>query len=131
MKTEVILYFDGVCGLCNEYVDFIMKRDRMKKFMFSPLQSQYAKTNLPGDLVEKIETMALTRNQRIFTKSDAVIEVCKVLGGFWGIARIAYVVPRVLRDWVYDRVASRRHQWFGKNASCRVPTPTEKERFLL
>jgi predicted DCC family thiol-disulfide oxidoreductase YuxK len=125
-----VLFFDGVCGLCNGIVDFILKWDRKKKFLFSPLQSDYAQRVLDPRLTLDLATLVVRKENQTFVRSEAVFEILKVLGGFWTLGLILQIFPRRLLDGLYDRLARRRYQWFGQSATCRVPTPEERSRFL-
>jgi predicted DCC family thiol-disulfide oxidoreductase YuxK len=131
LKASPILFFDGVCGLCNSAVDFVMAKDRQELFKFSPLQSNLAKKKLPRPLTEDLQSLVLMIDDQIYTKSEAVIKVGQALGGLWAIAVVGYVIPAFLRDRMYDFVAQNRYRWFGQKESCRMPTPNERQRFIL
>ncbi len=132
MKTEEgIIFFDGVCGLCNGFVDFIMSIDKGEKFKFSPLQSDFARAQLPPELVTNLNSVAVKVDGQVLTKSAAVMKVLSILGGVWGVLSIARYLPTGLRDSVYDLVAEHRYKIFGKKESCRLPTPEERKRFVL
>lgn len=126
-----ILFFDGVCGLCNGAIDFVMKYDHKEIFLFSPLQSEYAQSRLPTELTENLSTFVVISNGKILIKSDAVLEIFHLLGGRWSVFSILKVLPRFIRNGVYDFVARNRYAWFGQKDTCRLPTLEEKRRFLL
>ncbi|MFN8791716.1 MAG: thiol-disulfide oxidoreductase DCC family protein [Bdellovibrionales bacterium] len=130
-NSGVVLFFDGVCGLCSAAVDFVMARDRRAQFHFSPLQSDYAKTHLEPALYESLGTLVLRVDGQVLTKSDAVIKIAELLGGVWRIAILGRLFPRAVRDALYDFVARHRYRWFGKKETCRLPTPEERARFYL
>lgn len=126
-----IIYFDGVCGLCNGFVDFIMKIDTAGKFKFSPLQSEFAKSRLLPRYTEDLKSVVVEIDGEILEKSDAVFKVFETLGGKWKIAAKLKILPLFLRNAGYDLVAEMRYKIFGKKDTCRLPTPEEKERFVL
>jgi predicted DCC family thiol-disulfide oxidoreductase YuxK len=134
-----ILFFDGHCGLCNRFVDFLYLRDRRGLFRFAPLQGKTATLYVPLDAVPEggpgeralaPRSIVLWENGRIRRKSDAVLSVLAELGGAWRMASILRILPRFLRDALYDFVARNRYRWFGRRAACRLPTPGERVRFL-
>jgi predicted DCC family thiol-disulfide oxidoreductase YuxK len=126
-----IIYFDGVCGLCNGFVDFVMKVDKQGMFHFSPLQSEYAKNNLPPEFVRDLDSVVVQIDGQSFRKSKAVFQVLRELGGAWGILGLLRVLPEGFSNWGYDLVASNRYKIFGKKDTCRLPSADERARFLL
>lgn len=126
-----IIYFDGVCGLCNGFVDFIMKIDSAGKFKFSPLQSEFAKSRLLPRYTDDLKSVVVEIDGEILEKSDAVFKVFETLGGKWKIAAKLKILPLFLRNAGYDLVAEMRYKIFGKKDTCRLPTLEEKERFIL
>lgn len=126
-----VIYFDGVCGLCNGFVDFIMKIDRESKFHFSPLQSEHAKKSLPAEYVQDLDSVVVQIDGKTLRKSKAVFAVLKKLGGVWGMASAFGILPEGLLNKAYDMVAENRYKIFGKKETCRLPSPEERSRFLL
>jgi predicted DCC family thiol-disulfide oxidoreductase YuxK len=128
-----VLFFDGVCGLCNRLVQFVLARDRRRAFRFAPLQGGFAARELAprGARPADLETLlVLTAEGDLLRKSRAVVFVLRELGGGWGaVARLA-VLPAVLLDRAYDLVARTRYRLFGRLEACRVPTASERERFI-
>lgn len=125
-----IVFFDGVCGLCNKFVDFLLKKDKQRKLVFTPLQGITAqRLGLPADLRD-LKTVVFYTKGSYFERSDAVIEIFNTVGGFWKIALASRVLPRRFRNAVYDFVARNRIKWFGQKESCRIPTADERHRFL-
>lgn len=124
-----IVFFDGVCGLCNAFVDFVMARDRGGIFRFATLQGDTAAEKLGQDRGD-LRTVVLVEGPIHYHKSDAALRIIADLGGVWTAARLLLLLPRFLRDWGYDFVAANRYRWFGKKDSCRIPTPGERARFL-
>ena len=130
-RQNPILFFDGVCGLCNRAVDFVLVRDKRRLFRFSPLQGETAREMLTPEDVGDLKSIALFEAGAILRKSDAALRILWLLGGGWRwLGFLGRVVPRGLRDWVYDFVASNRYRWFGKKETCRLPTREERQVFL-
>lgn len=125
-----VIFFDGVCGLCNGFVDFIMKIDKSRQFQFSPLQSEFAQQNLPPEWTQDLKSVVLKTDGEILVKTDAVIKVLTTIGGIWSLAVIGKWIPLFIRNWLYDSVALNRYRLFGKKDTCRLPTPDERARFL-
>ena len=125
-----ILFFDGVCGLCSKVVDFTLARDRLNQFQFAPLQGQTASSSLPAGYTADLNTFVLADVNGIHERSDAVLRVLYLLGGFWRLVSWLRVIPRPVRDFVYSQVAHVRYRVFGKYDTCRLPTPEERQRFL-
>lgn len=128
-----ILFFDGVCNLCNRSVQFVLLRDSKGLFRFAPLQSAVAKKMLGnrGVNLQQLESVVLLWQGRVYERSAALIEVLKLLGGGWKLlACVLSLVPRRLRDVLYDFLAGRRYRWFGRKDHCMMPRPEWRERFL-
>ena len=136
-EGPVVLY-DGVCGLCNRYVQFVLRRDRRGLFRFAALQSAFGTAALarhgmplspdPSSIV-LLEAPG-SRVERARVRSDAVLAVLTGLGGVWRLAALFRIVPRVVRDAVYDRVARVRYRLFGRLDACPLPTPAQRRLFL-
>ena len=125
-----IVYFDGFCGLCNRFVDFLITTDRQRRLRFAPIQGRTAAERLAQAPSADPTTIVLEDGGRTLEKSAAVLEILNQLGGVWRLSGIFRVVPRPVRDRLYDWVARRRYQWFGKKGVCRLPTAEEKAVFL-
>uniref|UniRef100_A0A7C2K1B7 DUF393 domain-containing protein n=1 Tax=Schlesneria paludicola TaxID=360056 RepID=A0A7C2K1B7_9PLAN len=126
-----IVFFDGVCGFCNFWVDFLLSRDRPARLRFAPLQGETARTLLSPADVEQLHTLVLWTPSAVSRKSTAVACILKMLGGGWAVCgTVLRLVPRPVRDWGYDFVARNRYRFFGKKAACRIPSPDERTRFL-
>lgn len=125
-----IIFFDGECNLCNSSVNFIIRHDRRNIFQFSSLQSDFAKSALGNILFNTgISTIILKKGDALFFKSDAALEISRSLSGGWPAFYFFKIVPKFIRDFIYDFVASHRYRWFGKT-SCLIPTAELKARFL-
>ena len=127
-----LLLFDGVCNLCNGFVQFVIKRDEEAAFRFAPLQSEMGREVLQiADLdPDQLSTVVLVENGKIYTHSDVALRVARRLGGLWSMASVFRFIPKSIRDALYNFVAARRYRWFGKKDSCMLPTPELKQRFL-
>lgn len=130
MNDRQIIFFDGVCNLCNAFVDFLVKRDKDQSFFFAPLQGEVASLKLPAGRPAQLNSVVLWNQGQILEKSDAALMILQQLGGGWWLMRVFWIVPAVLRDLVYDFVAANRYRFFGKRETCRLPSPEEKARFL-
>ena len=131
-RHEKIIVFDGICNFCNAIVNFTTDRDPQRKFKFSTLQSEGAQRILEELELSKIDspTMFVIESGCVFTKSTAALRVVRQLDSFWPLLYAFILIPRPIRDTVYDFVARNRYQWMGKSESCRVPTPDDHERFI-
>lgn len=130
-KMNVVV-FDGVCNLCNGAVNWIIDHDKNNRFRFSSLQSDYgkqivAKYNLQQNYMD---TFILVEDEQAYIKSTAALRVLKGLGGFYKLAYASIIIPRFIRDAVYNFIARNRYRWFGKRESCRMPTPELKAKFI-
>jgi predicted DCC family thiol-disulfide oxidoreductase YuxK len=128
-----ILFFDGVCGLCDRLVQFILKRDKRARFRFAALQGDAAAQTLRhfGKDPDELNTVyALTPDGELLSKSRAIFYVLRELGLPWSLVAVFRVLPRAVTDWFYDRVASNRYRIWGKREACRLPSADERARFL-
>lgn len=127
-----VIVFDGVCNLCNTLVDFVLRRDRRKAFLFASNQSEEGRDLLArhGADPSDVTTLYLIEDGRAFARSTAALRVARRLKFPWNLAYGLIVVPRPVRDWAYRLIARNRYRLFGKSEICRLPTPEERERFL-
>lgn len=127
-----IILFDGLCNLCNGSVNFILKRDKVGKFKFASLQSEIGKelTNKFDIDTAIVDSIILIKNDKVFIKSAAVLEILKDLPIGWRVFRIGIILPTVIRDYLYDFVAKHRYQIFGKKDECSIPSKDVQDRFL-
>jgi predicted DCC family thiol-disulfide oxidoreductase YuxK len=128
--TQPIIFFDGVCNLCNGAINFIIDHDKNGYFKFAPLQSEIAKEFIPQSTLENTDSIILLDSDKIYSKSTAALRVAKKLDGMWKILYSLIIFPKFLRDFVYDFIAKNRYKWFGKRDTCRMPTKDIKDRFL-
>ncbi|MBH0187720.1 MAG: thiol-disulfide oxidoreductase DCC family protein [Nitrospira sp.] len=131
-KHERVIVFDGICNWCNAWVTFTIDHDPRGRFKFGTLQSEPAQQilkelHLPA---EDFSTFLLLEQGHVYTKSAAALRIVKQLSGFWPFFYLGIVIPRPLRDTLYDYIARHRYEWMGKSNTCRVPTPAERGRFV-
>jgi predicted DCC family thiol-disulfide oxidoreductase YuxK len=127
-----VVLFDGVCNLCNGFVQFLVPRDPERTFRFASLQSDVgqellAERGLPTD---DLESLVLIEGDDCYVKSSAVLRIAAHLGGVYGLLPPLRFVPRRVRDQIYDFVAARRYRWFGRKDRCTVPDGDTASRFL-
>lgn len=123
-----IILFDGVCNLCTGSVRFVIARDARKQFRFASLQSAVAK-RLLGER-DQLESVVLVDGGEVCRKSTAALRIARRLDGAWPLLAALLVIPRPLRDAVYDWIGRRRYRWFGKRDACFTPPDSFAERFL-
>jgi predicted DCC family thiol-disulfide oxidoreductase YuxK len=125
---ERIILFDGVCNLCNGFVQFVLKRDSHGRFRFASLQSDAARRLLGPEGPR--ETIVLVEAGKTYVKSAAGLRIVRGLRFPWPLLAVCAVIPRTLRDRLYDWVARNRYRWFGKRDACMLPTPQMRGRFV-
>ena len=133
MESKEIIFFDGVCNLCNGAVNFIIDRDRQGRFLFASLQSDLAKDKLSHTNVDvsRLDSIILLKKDgTIREKSSAILHIAKGLGGGWPLMYVFMLLPKPIRDLAYDFIARNRYKWFGRQDQCRMPTPELRQRFL-
>jgi predicted DCC family thiol-disulfide oxidoreductase YuxK len=129
---QTVVFFDGLCNLCNGAVQFVIKHDTKNVFKFASLQSDYAQKEL---LAYKIDLTApnsfvLIIEGEVYQQSTAALKVVKQLNGLWPLLYVGIFLPRFFRDWIYGFVAKNRYKWFGKKEICWTPTADLKHKFL-
>ncbi len=112
------IYYDATCILCNNSIQIIKKFDRGNNFEFIPLQ--FSGKFIKGDNCSGFESIILREKNQIFQKSDAVFRIIKYLKSPVSWLYVFIVIPKVLRDWIYDFIAKNRFKWFGRNGTCEV-----------
>jgi predicted DCC family thiol-disulfide oxidoreductase YuxK len=136
-ESNPIVLYDGVCGLCNRLVQFLLKHDGNDRFRFASLQSEFARVLLerhgldPNDL----DTVYVVKdsgqsNESLLARSDAILYMLAQLGGVWKLTGIGWVLPKSFRDAAYKIVARNRYRVFGKHESCMLPEPQHRAKFL-
>ena len=130
-NNEKILLFDGICNLCNNLVFFIIKRDPKSQFKFAALQSETGKLLLKKYILESnnLNTVVYIKGEKYFLKSTAILNIIKDLGGYWKLFYAFIIIPKFIRDFIYDLIAKSRYRIFGKKESCMIPSPDINKRF--
>jgi predicted DCC family thiol-disulfide oxidoreductase YuxK len=138
LTGKTIVLYDGVCGLCNRLVRFLLRFDRHDCFRFAALQSDFAASVLQkhGINTADLDSVSIVTEyglatERAFTKSDAVLRAAWDLGGIWRVSEAGRVLPRALRNWFYDLVARNRYRMFGKYETCPMPRAEDRAKFVL
>ena len=136
-ESNPIVLYDGVCGLCNRLVQFLLHRDTHDRFRFASLQSTFGQEILTRHGADPLDLdtfyVVLDHGQpaeRLLARSDGIIYALTTLGGIWKIAGVGKALPKALRDRLYNLVARHRYQVFGKHESCMLPEPKHRAKFL-
>lgn len=131
-ECQPVLLFDGVCNLCNSSVQFILKHEKNQNLKFAAIQSEAGKKLLTHFRLDPNQTnsVILITDNQVYTASDAVLKLMYYLKFPYSSGKILMVVPKVIRDFFYKKVAYNRYNWFGKRESCMIPTPQLRKRFL-
>ena len=132
MHRESILLFDGHCSLCNAAVDFVLKRDAKKKLLLASIQGSAGQRvlkmyQLPPSY---LETLVLVEEGQVYLGSTAALRVSRLLGGGWPLFYSLIIIPKGVRDRIYQWIGKHRYQWFGRRATCRIANAEEQARFL-
>ncbi len=132
LLPKPIVYFDGTCNLCDRSVNFILKNDKQKRFLFASLQSAAGQDALAaaGNKAIQSGTVLLYYRGEYYTRSTAALYALWLLGGWWRLASALFIVPPFLRNAVYNYIAANRHKWFGTKETCLLPTADVLERFV-
>lgn len=132
-----VLFYDGVCRVCDGLVQFILPRDHADNFRFIALQSQEAvaelkRFNRDATLLDTVYLITDygTSKQTLYAHSEAILKILTSLGGVWTIAYLGWLMPRPIRDWLYRYQAERRYSWFGRHNSCKIPEPNQTYKFI-
>jgi predicted DCC family thiol-disulfide oxidoreductase YuxK len=132
VNEERIVLFDGVCNYCNRQVNLIIRRDKKKKFKFAPLQGTAGQRllnqfNLP---TEDFHSFILIENGKVYQRSAAALKLYNQLPWYWKWMQAGWILPRFIRDGLYNLFAKNRYKWFGKKDACMIPAPGVRERFI-
>lgn len=135
-RGRSVVFFDGVCALCHGTMTRLIDEDRERILHFAPLQGEsFAALREAVTLPASLDSVIYVRDHgtdepRVFVRSDAILQIARDLGGFWRVVSWARIIPRPLRNWLYDGIAAHRYRWFGQYEACRLPTPQEREQLL-
>ena len=127
---QQVIFFDGVCNLCNRTVDFLIRRDKNRVLRYAPLQGKAAKDLLDPAMIQALPSVVFMDKNGAHQRSSAVIRAAAKLGGMWPLMKALLIIPRPIRDAIYSWIGRNRYRWFGKRDSCRLPTPQERAMFL-
>ncbi len=134
--SHLVLY-DGLCGLCNRAVRFVLRHDEKKRFAFASMQSELGRRILRknGYAPDKLDTFVLVVNyesesESVLARSDAASFIVRELGGWCRFIGVTRILPRPVRDRIYDLIATNRYSWFGKYDSCLLPEKRHRHRFI-
>lgn len=132
MNDQPIILFDGICNFCNSAVNFTLKRNTKADILFAPMQSSsgqkiLSQYHLPAD---RMESFVFIENKKPYKQSTAALKVCRHLNGLWPLCYGFIIIPKFIRDGIYNWVAKNRYKWFGVRQQCMIPTPEIKSRFL-
>ncbi len=132
MNEKPIILFDGVCNFCNALVNFIIRQDKKNVFLFCTLQSDPGKRLLEQYKInwKQNDSFVIIENRKAFQKSNAALRLYNKLPWYWKWTQIFWIVPKFIRDGVYNFIAKNRYKWFGKKEECMIPTPELKNKFL-
>ena len=131
-NNRPIILFDGVCKFCHASVQFVIKRDIHKHFLFCPLQSAKGQQLAAYHGVENLDltSIILLENNKTYKKSSAALRIARRLTAPWPALYVFTIIPPFIRDAVYDFIGNHRYQWFGKYDQCIIPDDNTRERFL-
>ena len=132
MNDHPVILFDGVCNFCNSAVNFTLKRNTKANIRFAPMQSDAGlkllqQYHLP---VDDMQSFVFIENGVAYKQSTAGLKVCRHLNGLWPLCYGLIIVPKFIRDGIYNWIAKNRYKWFGVQQSCMIPTPEVSARFL-
>lgn len=137
LTGKTVVLYDGVCGLCNRIVCFMLRFDGHDRFRYASLQSDFAAGILKRhrfDSADLDSVVLITNfgqpNEAAHSKFEAVLAAARDLGGIWRVAALTRVFPRCLRTWFYNTVARNRYRWFGRYATCPIPKPEHSVKFV-
>lgn len=128
---KFFIVFDGVCNLCNDFVNFLIRQDKHDRLLFATLQSA-EKLSLKSEIKKNIsatDSVTLIADGKIYFRSEAVLRIMRKLGGGWKIFYALIIFPKPFRDWIYDSVAKSRYKWFGRKDVCMMPDEKVKRKF--
>lgn len=130
--TNPIIFFDGVCNLCNTSVQFVIRHDKKKQFLFASLQSPIGQQLLKEHQLssDHYDSFILYEQQKIYLASTGALKCARRLAAPWSWLYGLLIIPRFIRDAIYHFIARNRYRWFGKKEACWLPTPELKSRFL-
>lgn len=132
MNHQPTILFDGVCNFCNSAVNFIIKRNSKSNIVFAPLQSEAGQKLLKqyNQPLDEMQSFIYIEEGTAYKQSTAALKVCRHLRGLWPLCYGFIVIPKLIRDGIYNWIAKNRYKWFGVREQCMIPSPDVKARFL-
>ncbi len=132
MNNQPIILFDGICNFCNSAVNFTIKRNTKANILFAPMQSAAGQKLLQQhDLpLDDMQSFIFIENGVVYKQSTAALKVCRHLKGLWPLCYGLIIIPKFIRDGIYNWIAKNRYKWFGVRQQCMIPSPDVKTRFL-
>ena len=133
---DKVVLFDGVCNLCNNSVQFLIKHDRKGVLKYASLQSDIARELLTKHNATSkedevyLDSIVFIDEDKIYVESDAALRISRYLKQPWRSLQYFRFIPRFIRDFVYRIIAKNRYRWFGKQDQCMIPDPSWQDRFL-
>ncbi len=132
-EPTLIIFYDGLCNLCNGFVDFVIQKETEGRIVFAPLQGVTAAQWLSLNQRQSLETVLVLekKSQKIYRESEAILKVFSQLGFPWrGLGILGSAIPLKIRNLIYRWIARHRIAWFGSRSTCRIPKPDERVRLL-
>ena len=131
-KKYPIVFVDGVCGLCNRYIDVLYKLDsKRNRLKFAALQGETAKKFISAETIDQLNTVVIYIEGKLYYQSSGVLKLCAFLPWYCQWLQVFLILPKAFRDWIYNWVSKNRYKWFGKKENCRIPTPEERTKFMV
>ncbi|WP_423128109.1 thiol-disulfide oxidoreductase DCC family protein [Gaoshiqia sp. Z1-71] len=128
---KYLVLFDGYCYLCSHTVQVILKFDKKRRFVFAPLTGETAKYWMEKEHIpETVDSVVLISPDAYYIRSAAVLEIARILGGFFLLFRIFRILPQKWLDHLYNRIARNRFRWLGRRDHCLMPSAKYRDRFL-
>lgn len=124
-----VILFDGVCNLCNQSVQLIIKQDKKDYFRFAALDSDYGRM-MVSKYQLTTDSIVLIENEQAYTQSDAALRIARRLSGIYPLLYATMIIPKFIRDRIYRLIARNRYRWFGKRQSCWMPSAQLSKKFL-
>jgi predicted DCC family thiol-disulfide oxidoreductase YuxK len=132
MAEKSIILFDGVCNLCNGFVNFLILRDKQNQFQFGSLQSPKVQELLKEyhHSTNDLSTVLLIEDNKLYSQSTAVLKILRKMNGGWPLLYGFIILPKPVRDFFYQLIAKNRYRLFGRKDACMIPTPELKAKFV-
>lgn len=131
-KQVGIVFFDGNCGFCNRWVSLLLKWDQSEQFIYCNLNldAELSKQLKIQEPLKQVDSIVLVQEGKVFYRSDAVFKILIALGGWWSIFKIYRLIPRLLRDGLYELIAKHRYAFNARNSSCSLADFENSHRII-